>query len=117
MGFFISDAWAAEPAAQAPDWVPGVFFIGIFLFFYLLIIRPQAKRTKDQKKMLETLSRGNEVVTNGGILGKVAELDDNFVSLEVGENMVIKVQRHAISNLMPKGTIKASNKAAAKATK
>jgi preprotein translocase subunit YajC len=117
MSFFISDALAAEPASQAPGLEGLLFPLGILLFFYFLFLRPQAKRSKEQKKMLETLAKGTEVVTNGGILGKVADLDDNFVSLEVAENMVVKVQRHAISNMMPKGTIKASKKSAAKSTK
>lgn len=108
MSFFISDALAeAAPAVQSPG-IEGLLLpVGILVFFYFLFLRPQAKRTKEQKKMLGSLSKGSEVVTNGGILGKVIELDDNFVHLEVGENASIRVQRHAISSLMPKGTFKA----------
>ncbi len=108
MSFFISDALAeAAPAAQMPG-IEGLLLpVGILVFFYFLFLRPQAKRTKEQKKMIESLSKGSEVVTNGGILGKVIDLDDNFVHLEVGENSTIRVQRHAVSSLMPKGTFKA----------
>ena len=111
MSFFISDALAeAAPTIQAPGLEGLLFPVGILVFFYFLFLRPQSKRTKEQKKMVESLSKGSEVVTSGGILGKVADLDDNFVQLEVSENTYIRVQRHNISNLMPKGTFKALNR-------
>ena len=111
MSFFISDAMAqAAPAASTPGFEGMLFPLGILIFFYFLFIRPQSKRNKEQKQMLAALSKGSEVVTTGGILGKVAELDDNFVKLEVAENYFIQVQRHAIANMMPKGTYKTLNK-------
>lgn len=113
MSFLISDAFAqTAPAAQQQLGMEGMIFpLGILVFFYFLFIRPQSKRTKEQKQMLAALNKGAEVVTSGGILGKVVELDDNFVKLEVSENNFIQVQRHAIANMMPKGTYKAlSNK-------
>ena len=82
----------------------------IFFTFFMLFIRPQTKRAKEQKKMLEALSKGTEVVTNGGMLGKVVDLDDNFVQLDLGNNVIIQVQRHAIQNTMPKGTFKVQSK-------
>ncbi len=111
MGFFISDAMAqAAPAAQQPG-IEGLLFpLAILVFFYFLFIRPQAKRSKEQKQMLKELSKGTEVVTNGGVLGKVAEIDDNFVKLEVADNTFLQVQRHAIANMMPKGTYKTVGK-------
>ena len=111
MSFFISDAFAqAAPAAQQPG-IEGLLFpLGILVFFYFLFLRPQSKRNKEQKQMIASLAKGVEVVTNGGILGKVAELDENFVKLEVADNTFIQVQRHAIANLMPKGTYKAITK-------
>lgn len=114
MSFFISDAMAeaAAPAVQQPGFEGLIFPLGILIFFYFLFIRPQSKRNKEQKQMLAALSKGAEVVTSGGILGKVAELDDNFVKLEVGDNTFIQVQRHAIANMMPKGTYKALSKKA-----
>ena len=111
MSFFISDAFAeAGPAAQDPGYVGLLFPVGILVFFYILFIRPQSKRTKEHKKMLEVMSKGAEVVTNGGVLGKVVSLDESFVQIEVADNMVIQVQRHAIANMMPKGTYKAQSK-------
>jgi len=111
MSFLISDAMAqAAPAVQQPGFEGMLFPLGILVFFYFLFIRPQSKRNKEQKQMLSALSKGAEVVTSGGILGKVVELDDNFVKLEVSDNSFIQVQRHAIANMMPKGTYKTLNK-------
>lgn len=111
MSFFISDAMAqATPAVQQPGMEGIIFPLGILAFFYFLFIRPQSKRNKEQKQMLAALSKGAEVVTSGGILGKVVEMDDNFVKLEISDNNFIQVQRHAISNMMPKGTYKTLNK-------
>ena len=110
MSFLISDAMAqTAPAVQQPGFEGMLFPLGILIFFYFLFIRPQAKRNKEQKQMLAALSKGAEVVTSGGILGKVAELDDNFVKLEVSDNSFIQVQRHAIASMMPKGTYKTLN--------
>ncbi|MGZ8145044.1 MAG: preprotein translocase subunit YajC, partial [Methylosarcina sp.] len=93
MSFFISDAMAAAaPAAQQAPGIEGMLFpVGVLLFFYFLFLRPQSKRTKEKKQMLATMTKGTEVVTSGGILGKVADLDDNFVKLEVGDNLFIQV--------------------------
>lgn len=111
MSFFISDALAqATPAAQQPGFEGMLFPLGILVFFYFLFIRPQSKRNKEQKQMLAALGKNAEVVTTGGILGRVIELDDNFVKLEVSDNNFIQVQRHAIANMMPKGTYKTLNK-------
>ncbi|MGR9045100.1 MAG: preprotein translocase subunit YajC [Gammaproteobacteria bacterium] len=108
MSFFISDAFAqAAPAAQQPGIEGMLFPLGILVFFYFIFLRPQSKRAKEQKQMIASLTKGVEVVTTGGILGKVVDLDENFIKLEVGENSFIQVQRHAIANLMPKGTYKA----------
>lgn len=114
MSFFISDAMAtaAAPAAGQPGIEGMLVPLAILAFFYFMFIRPQSKRTKEQKAMLEALSKGTEVVTSGGVLGKVSEVDDNFVKLEVADNMFIQVQRHAIANMMPKGTYKAVSKKA-----
>jgi len=109
MSFFITDAWA-EAATQGPadplvSFLPLIF---IFVVFYFLLIRPQSKKAKEHKQMVEALVKGDEVVTSGGLLGRITNVGDNFVELELGEGMKVKVQRQAISNLMPKGTIKES---------
>ncbi len=115
MSFLISDAMAqTAPSIQQPGMEGMLFPLGILIFFYFLFIRPQSKRNKEQKQMLAALSKGSEVVTTGGILGKVAELDDNFVKLEIADNSFIQVQRHHIANMMPKGTYKTVNKAKSK---
>lgn len=111
MSFFISDAMAEVAAPANQPGIEGMLFPLVILgFFYFMFIRPQSKRTKEQKAMLSTLKKETEVVTSGGILGKVAAVDDNFVKLEIAENNFIQVQRHAITNMMPKGTYKAVSK-------
>ena len=111
MSFFISDAMAqAAPDAAQPG-IEGLLFpLAILVFFYFLFIRPQSKRTKEQKQMLAALAKGAEVVTSGGVLGKVVSVDDNFVKIEVADNTFLQVQRHAIANMMPKGTYKTVSK-------
>jgi len=110
MSFFISDAFAQAAPAMQPGIEGMLFPIGILIFFYFLFLRPQAKRSKEQKQMLASLNKGAEVVTSGGILGKVVEMDENFVKLEVSEDNFIQVQRSAVTNLMPKGTYKTLSK-------
>ena len=110
MSFFISDAMA-QGAPAAPGGVPGMdllFFVVLILVFYFLLIRPQSKRAKEHKKMIEALAKGDEVVTSGGLLGKIRDIGESFVSVEVATGVEVKVQKHAIASLMPKGTIKSS---------
>jgi len=83
--------------------LPIVFLLCLI---YLMLIRPQNKRAKEQKKMLESLTRGDEVVTTGGLLGRIMDVGDNFVLIDLGGDIKVKVQRQAISNTVPKGTVK-----------
>lgn len=103
--FLISDAYAAAPAQPDPimSFLP---FIVIFVLFYFMLIRPQMKRAKEQKKMIDALQKGDEVVTSGGMLGKVAKVGEQYVSLEVADNVTIQVQKATIQTLLPKGTVK-----------
>ena len=78
----------------------------MFGLMYFLIIRPQSKRTKEHASMVNSLSKGDEVITGGGILGKISELDEQFITLKISGNTEIKVQRHTIGAVMPKGTFK-----------
>ena len=110
MSFFISDALAAAPAAQAPGFEGMLFPLGILAFFYFLFLRPQSKRTKEKKLMIAAINKGAEVVTSGGILGKVVDMDDNFIKIEICDNTFIQVQRQSIESMMPKGTYKAITK-------
>lgn len=114
MSFFISDALAegGAAAAQQPGLEGMLFPLAILAFFYVLFLRPQAKRAKEKKQMVESLAKGSEVVTSGGILGRVTDIDDNFVKIEISENIFIQVQRHNIESMMPKGTFKAMHKKA-----
>lgn len=108
MQFFISDAFAQSGggAAGAGGIISFLPLIIIFVLFYFLLIRPQQKRAKDHKNMVAGLEKGDEVVTSGGALGKITGVDENFISLEIAKGVNIKVQRHMIAQLMPKGTIK-----------
>ena len=104
---FISNAYAqaAAPAASDPimTFLP---MIAIFVAFYFFLIRPQQKRAKEQKEMLQALSIGDEIVISGGIAGKVKKLSDNYLDLEIADNVEINVQRGAVQLLLPKGTLK-----------
>ncbi len=108
MSFFISDAMAeAAPAAAQGDPITALLFpIGLIVLFYFFLIRPQSKRAKEHKAMTEALGKGDEVVTQGGILGKITKVGENFVTIEVAQDVTIQVQKHSVGALMPKGTIK-----------
>jgi preprotein translocase subunit YajC len=106
MSFFISDAMAAAPQGQGDALTSLLPLVFIFIVFYFLLIRPQSKKAKEHKQMVEALTKGDEVVTNGGLLGRITKVGDNFVELEVADGIIVKVQRQAAASLMPKGTIK-----------
>lgn len=108
MNLFISDAWAQAGGLGDGGILSLLPLVLIFVLFYFLLIRPQQKRQKQQKEMTAAISKGDEVVTNGGTLGKVTKVDDNFITLEVADGVKIKVQRHAVQMMMPKGTYKSA---------
>ncbi len=114
MSFFISQAYAEGGAAagqQGSDpMMSMLFFVGMIVIFYFLLIRPQQKRAKEHRKMVEAIGKGDEVVTNGGILGKIVELSDQYMTVEIADNVQIKVQRSAVSTVLPKGSLKAADK-------
>ncbi len=78
----------------------------LFAVFWFFLIRPQMKQAKEHKTMVEALAKGDEIVTNGGMLGKIKEVGDNFIVLEIAKEVQVKIQKNAISATMPKGTIK-----------
>src|SRR5262245_27989175 len=107
MDFFITPAWAQAAAGGSSNMLVQLApLVLIFVVFYFLLIRPQTKRAKEHREMVAKLSAGDEIVTNGGILGRIAEVDDNFVTLEVGRNLSLRVQKFQVAQLMPKGTFK-----------
>ncbi len=106
MDFLIQNAWAQGAGAQEPSLVGFLPLIILFVVFYLFLIRPQMKRTKDHSKMVGALAKGDEAVTTGGLLGRITEVGSNFVKLEIAKGTEVKVQKHAIAQIMPKGTVK-----------
>jgi len=102
----ISLAHAAEGAPAGPDLMGFLPLIVIFVLFYFMLVRPQMKKAKEQKTMIEALQKGDEVTTAGGVLGKIVKVGENYVSLEVAANVVMNVQKQAIQMVLPKGTIK-----------
>ncbi|HBE92530.1 MAG TPA: preprotein translocase subunit YajC [Gammaproteobacteria bacterium] len=109
MNFFISDALAQTGSAPQGSGLMSLLpLVAIFAVFYFLLIRPQQKRAKEHKAMTEAVAKGDEVVTAGGTLGKITDLGENFVTVEVASGVEIKVQRSSIQALMPKGTVKSA---------
>jgi preprotein translocase subunit YajC len=107
----ISSLAFAEGAPIAPEGpsalIQLLFFGGFILIFYFLMWRPQAKRNKEHKELISGLSKGDEVVTNGGIAGRVTKVTDDFAVIEVSDGVEIKVQKFAVAQTLPKGTLKA----------
>lgn len=104
----ISPAYAqAAGGTSGSELMSFLPMIGIFVVFYFLLIRPQQKRAKEAKLMLAALQKGDEVVTAGGLVGKISKLNDQYAALEIAPSVEINVQRSAVSQLLPKGTIKA----------
>ena len=85
---------------------PEFFLIAMFVLMYFLLIRPQQKRAKEHKKLLNELKKGDEVVTNGGVIGKVTSVDESFAALEISDGVIVKVQKQGINQKMPKGSAK-----------
>ncbi len=104
---FIPPAYAqAAPTSPGGDFMAFLPMIAIFVVFYFLLIRPQQKKAKETRAMLEALQKGDEVVTSGGVVGRIAKLNEQYAVVEIAPNIEINVQRGAISQLLPKGTIK-----------
>jgi preprotein translocase subunit YajC len=109
MSFFIPSAIAQSSPAAAPQGNPLItllLFGGMFLFMYLLIIRPQRKRQKEHQNLVSALAKGDEVVMTSGMLGKILKVDENYVVLETGNNVELRFQKVAVHAVLPKGTIK-----------
>lgn len=110
MSFFIAQAFAENApnaAAQPSPWTPFIMLAGMLLIFYFFLWRPQSKRAKEHKQLIENLSKGDEVVLSGGLLGKITKVNEQYAVLEIAPNVEIKVQKTAIASTLPKGTLKA----------
>ncbi|MBA2650050.1 MAG: preprotein translocase subunit YajC [Legionella sp.] len=108
MSYFISDAMAAvgAPAAQSDGTFSLIMIAAIFVLFYFMLIRPQNKRAKEQKNLLARLKKGDEVITSGGMLGKIVSLDDQYIRVSPAEGIEISLQKSAVVTVLPKGTLK-----------
>jgi len=105
LDFFVSSAWAA-PAQQEPGLASFLPLIVLFAVFYFLLIRPQLKQAKQHKKLMGELGKGDEIVTSGGLLGKIKEVGDNFLLVEITKETEVRIQKNAVSAVLPKGTLK-----------
>ena len=109
MNALIPDAWAQSAAPGAAGGMPALLMMVVFIvIFYFLLIRPQQKKAKEHQALITKLTSGDEVVTTGGLLGKVVEVGDTFVTLEVAEGVRVKVQKVQVAGQMPKGTLKSA---------
>jgi len=106
MSFFISDAHAQAAGGGQGSLISLLLPFMLLPIFYFLMIRPQQKRVKEHKAMVEALKKGDEVVTNGGLGGTITKVSDGFFQVKIADNTEVTVQQNAIANLLPKGTLK-----------
>ena len=102
----ISNAYAQVSAPSSGGIMDYMFPVILVVVFYLLILRPQQKRAKEQKVMLGGLQKGDEVITSGGVLGRVSKVGELYVSVEISDNVTVQIQKSTIQTVLPKGTIK-----------
>lgn len=109
MNFFINSAYAQGGAAQpqGSPMVSLIFMLGLFVFFWLIIIRPQRKRQKEHEQLVAGLGKGDEVVMTSGLLGKVTKIDGDYLVVQAAEGIELKFQKVAVHAVLPKGTLKA----------
>ncbi len=106
ISIIVPDAMAQAAGANGPSTLQSLLpMIALFVIFYFFLIRPQQKRQKEHKNMVAGLAKGDEVVTMGGVLGKITAIDENFITLEVSKGVEIRVQRQSVQAMMPKGTV------------
>lgn len=107
INLIIPTAYAQEagPAAQPSLGYNLILFGGMFLLFYLILWRPQSKRAKEHKELVESISKGDEVMTSGGLMGKVTRVTDDYIAMEVSKDVELKLQKSSIAAALPKGTI------------
>lgn len=103
--FFVSPAYA-QAAEQPSAFISFLPLVALMVIFYFLLIRPQMKRSKEHRQMVEKLAVGDEVISSGGLAGRISALGENFISLELADGVTVKLQRVAIASVLPKGTLK-----------
>ena len=109
MSFFISDALAAAgtpPVAQSDGTFSLIMIAAIFVLFYFMLIRPQNKKAKEHRELINRLKKGDEIITSGGILAKVVSLDEQYIKISPAEGIEMNLQKGAVSTVLPKGTLK-----------
>lgn len=103
---FILSPAHAQAAAQANPVMQFLPLVLLAVLFYFMLIRPQMKRSKEHRQMLGSLAKGDEALTSGGVAGRITEIGEAYVTLEIADKVAIKVQKVAISGVLPKGTLK-----------
>ncbi len=102
----MAGAVGGAPAPSGPGLMDFAFPIVLLVLFYFMLIRPQSKRAKEHRLMQESLAKGDEVVTDGGLMGKIIKIGDNAITVQLAENLEVKVRRESINSVLPKGTLK-----------
>jgi preprotein translocase subunit YajC len=108
MDFLISPAFAQAAAPQPSPWSPLIMLGIFFVVFFFLVIRPQMKRAKEHRNMVSSLAKGDEVITSGGLAGRIDDIGESFISVEIADGVRIKVQKQAVTAVLPKGTLKSA---------
>ncbi|MBN8429037.1 MAG: preprotein translocase subunit YajC [Xanthomonadales bacterium] len=106
LDFLIAPAFAQDAAAQPSPMQPLIMLGIFFAVFFFLVIRPQMKRAKEHRNMVAALAKGDEVITSGGVLGRIEDVGESFITVEVADGVRLKLQRQAITAVLPKGTLK-----------
>ena len=107
MSFFINDALAQGAGESGGFDITAILpLILMFGIFYFLLIRPQQKKSKEHKNLVAALKKGDEIITNGGLLSNVSNVEDNFLTCEIADKVEVRIQSHAVTTVLPKGTIK-----------
>jgi len=106
LDFFISPAYAQAGGAQPGGLIQFLPIVFMLIIFYFLMIRPQQKRMKEHKEMVEALKKGDELVTNGGLGGTITKVGDAYLTVKIADGVEVNVQRQAVSALLPNGTLK-----------